>query len=248
MIAKLAGKADPYSMARNLLMNRIAGEIILSRSPGETMRKWRILFEISQSDLAKFMGLAPSVLSDYEKNRRKSPGTLFVKRFVTSLTELDERRGGEHIKRYSMLQKDFSSTIIDIAEFSRARTVKEVTQTVNGALLAASASQDLPIFGYTVVDAQNAIRVMDAADFLRLFGSNSVRALVFTGVTRGRSPMIAVKIYPIKPRMVIIHGPRNPKDVDKLAIDLAEQEKIPYVLSLKPDVDSLVNSLRSLVH
>ncbi|MEM2910305.1 MAG: transcriptional regulator [Nitrososphaerota archaeon] len=237
---------DTYGPMEESLMNRIAGEIILSKAPGDIMKKWRLLFELGQSELARYMGIAPSVLNDYEKNRRKSPGTIFIRKFVTALIEIDSKRGGVHIRKFAAAAKDLSSTILDIAEFLKAKSVREVVEAVEGIILAGRESQDQPIYGYTVVDSLNAIKVMDASDFLRLFGANSMRALVFVGVSRGRSPLIAVKIYPIKPRMVVIHGPTKPEDVDELAIMLAEHEGMPFVLSLKQDVPSLISSLRNL--
>ena len=60
---------------REILARRIAGEIILSGTPGATMRKWRELFAVSQITLSDTMGLSSSgVISDYESGRRKSPG------------------------------------------------------------------------------------------------------------------------------------------------------------------------------
>ncbi|MEM2514517.1 MAG: helix-turn-helix domain-containing protein, partial [Candidatus Bathyarchaeia archaeon] len=60
-------------VSREELMRRIAGEIILSESPGRIMKKWRNLFELTQAEVARLMGISPSVLSDYENERRKSP-------------------------------------------------------------------------------------------------------------------------------------------------------------------------------
>lgn len=237
---------DAYGAAEEALMNKIAGEIILSKTPGDVMKKWRLLFELSQSELARHMGIAPSVLNDYEKNRRKSPGTIFLRKFVTALIEIDSKKGGVHIKKFTAMVKDLSNVILDIAEFPEAKSVKEVAEAVEGIILAGKEGQDQPVYGYTVVDSLNAIKFMDATDFLRLFGANSMRALVFVGVSRGRSPLIAVKIYPIKPRMIIIHGPTKTEEVDELAVTLAEQEAMPFVLSLKQDVPSLISSLRNL--
>ena len=96
-------------------MNKIAGEIILSLNPGTVMRKWRTLFNLTQSEVARLMGISSSVLSDYENNRRKSPGTNFVRRFVRALIEADMRRGGANVRRYSMHHRDLSPAVIDMA-------------------------------------------------------------------------------------------------------------------------------------
>jgi putative transcriptional regulator len=37
------------------------------------MKKWRVLFGLKQSEVARKMSISPSVLSDYEKGKRRSP-------------------------------------------------------------------------------------------------------------------------------------------------------------------------------
>ena len=51
---------------REQLREKIAGEITLSLDPGKTIRKWREEFGVSQQDLAKHLGMSPSVISAYE--------------------------------------------------------------------------------------------------------------------------------------------------------------------------------------
>ena len=51
---------------KGALSEKIAGEIALSPKPGQTIRKWRGVFGISQTDLAEHLSLSPSVISDYE--------------------------------------------------------------------------------------------------------------------------------------------------------------------------------------
>lgn len=231
--------------SREELMRRIAGEIILSESPGHVMRKWRTLFELTQAEVAKIMRISPSVLSDYENNRRRSPGTGFVKRFVEALIRADELRGGVQVRKYAVFYRNLGSAIIDLEELELPVAAREVISAVEGEVLAGGDLLDTPIYGYTVIDSIKAIKLLDAYDFLHLFGRNPMRALVFTGVTRGRSPMVAARLYPLKPRLIIIHGPRRDQ-VDGLAIELAELEKICFALSTLPTVEGLVNGLRSL--
>ena len=66
---------------------RIAGEVVVSENPGDTMRKWRERIAVKQAVLAREMGLSPSVLSDYESGRRASPGVGFIKRYVYALVK-----------------------------------------------------------------------------------------------------------------------------------------------------------------
>jgi len=233
-------------LAKESLMNRIAGEIIMSPDPGAAMRKWRELFGISKSELAKEIGFVPSVLSDYEKSRRKSPGTSFIKKFVSTLISIDEKRGGNCIEKYSLIPKDLSKVILDMAEFIIPRTVQDITKAIDGVILACKESINLPIYGYTIINSIEAIKTLTGNEFIQLFGINSMRALIFIDVSKGRSPMVAVRIYPIKPKMVVIHGPKSQDDVDKLAIELAELDYVPLVLSLKPSVEELIDSMKRL--
>ncbi|MGC9010362.1 MAG: transcriptional regulator, partial [Sulfolobales archaeon] len=74
-------------------------------------------------------------------------------------------------------------------------------------------------------------------------GATSERVLVFTKVSTGRSPMIAIRVAPIKPAAVVFHGGRR---IDPLAITLADKESIPLILSLSGNIEELVNGLRGL--
>ena len=69
---------------KDQLREKIAGEITLSQDAGKTIRKWREEFHVSQQDLAEYMGVSPSMISDYESGRRKSPGIAIVRRIVDS--------------------------------------------------------------------------------------------------------------------------------------------------------------------
>lgn len=228
-------------------MTRIAGEITLSETPGSVMKKWRKLFELSQAEVAKIMDLSSSVLSDYENNRRRSPGAVFVRKFVRALIEADLKKGGLHIRRYSIFQRDLSGAIIDMGEFVSPKTAREIAESLAAIVLAGKSCENIQIYGYTVLDSIKAIKMLDALDFLQIYGRNPMRVIVFTGVTRGRSPMVAARLYPIKPKMIVIHGPKRVEEVDELAIELAELESIYFTLSPLGSVDEIVKRLRSLV-
>lgn len=66
----------------------IAGSVVMSESPAHQLKYWRKKFEIKQADLARKMSITPSVLSDYEKGRRPSPGVNFIRRYLVALYEL----------------------------------------------------------------------------------------------------------------------------------------------------------------
>ena len=72
----------------------IAGSVILNDNPSLQLKYWRKKFGVKQADLAKKMAITPSVLSDYEKGRRPSPGANFIKRYLQALYELGQANGG----------------------------------------------------------------------------------------------------------------------------------------------------------
>jgi putative transcriptional regulator len=233
-----------YSPTRDTLAKRIAGEIVLSGLPGQTMRKWRGLLSVNQIDMANALELSPSVISDYETGRRKSPGAGFIKRYVDSLLDIDEQRGGHYIRQLSRITLDPSDVFNDIREFMAPVSIQEVIEAVDGTIYHGEDQVGQDVFGYTVVDSVKAIMMLSGLDFYRIFGTTSERALIFTGVSKGRSPMIAVKISPFKPRVIILHG--LVEEIDPLAVQLAQHEGIPLVVSNIPTEENLVAQLIDL--
>ena len=218
---------------------RIAGDIVWSHNPGATMRKWREMFNASQIEVSRAMGISPSVISDYEKGRR-TPGSIFVKRFVESLLSIDENRGWIVTKKLAKTLNIHLDSIEDMCEFEEPIPVSNFIRLVKGKLLTRS-DYGKVIYGYTVLDSIKTILSLTGTEFYQLMGMTSERALVFTKVTAGRSPMVAVRTSPIKPAAVVLHGPRK---VDELAIRLADIEKIPLILSLHKSVKDIIYSLR----
>ncbi|HIP75504.1 MAG TPA: helix-turn-helix domain-containing protein [Thermococcus paralvinellae] len=231
---------------KEALAKRIAGEITLSSDPGKTMRKWREIFGISQTELAEYLGVSSSVISDYEGGRRKSPGASTIRKFVEALLEIDERRGGNVIKAFSKtLGSEFpTSAILDIREFALPVTVKDIVSAVKGEVVANIDLLDRRIYGYTVVDSIQAILEMSSEEFLKLYGWTTERALVFTKVTTGRSPMIAIRVQGLKPAVVVLHGVKR---LDELAVKIAEKERVPLVVSKVESESELITNLRRLV-
>ncbi len=227
---------------RDVIARRIAGDIVWSEEPGIAMKKWRELFKASQVEVAKYMMVAPSVISDYEKGRRV-PGSRFIKRFVEGLLRLDEERGWNIVRELARSMNLNVEAIIDMLEYEEGVGIDEVITAVKGIPLSTEIP-DRKIYGYTVLDSLAAIETMTGNEFQFIMGMTTERALVFTRVSTGRSPMVAVRVAPLKPAMVIVHGPR--RRVDVLALRLADKERIPYVVSLHKSVDDIIKSLRSL--
>ena len=98
---------------RNQLAEKMAGEITLSDSPGKALKKWRMSFNIPQGVLSEHLEVSPSVISDYESGRRKSPGTAVVGKIVDTILSIDEANGGRYIQKFAkMLYSDFDEDVI----------------------------------------------------------------------------------------------------------------------------------------
>jgi len=225
---------------KDQLREKMAGEIALSDEPGKTIRKWREQFKASQQDLARYLSLSPSVISDYEAGRRRSPGILTVRKIVDGLIALDEMAGGQVIRQYSLSTS--SEAVLDIREFNEDRPIIQFIREIEGENLTPQVSADRHLHGYTVIDSIKAITSLDSFDYLKIYGWSSQRALIFTGVKFGRSPMIAIRAHPLKPAMVVY---QRPEQVDELAIKLAEIENLPLVRT-NLEIAVLLDKLRKL--
>jgi putative transcriptional regulator len=235
-----------FDDSKEKLAKRVAGEIALSYEPGKTMKKWREVFGTSQTDLAEYLNVSSSVISDYEGGRRRSPGSSTIKRVVEGLISIDERRGGKVIQALSKMQEvGFApDVVIDMREFPVPVPSSDLIRAVEGEVLALQDLIHPEIYGYTVIDSIKAILKMTADEFTKLYGWTTERALIFTEVTMGRSPMIAIKVKGLKPSIIVLHGPVTVED--PLAVKLAELERIPLVLSHSPNVETLISNLRKL--
>jgi putative transcriptional regulator len=225
------------------LEKNIAGEIAISSEPGSVIKKWREIFQLSQSELSKEMGISPSVISDYESGRRKSPGTHFIKNLVESLLKKDVEKGGETIKRFTV--QTHSDAILKLKEFSRIITATKMLDEINGEIVGKNKAKDVLIKGYTVIDSIKAIVELSDETLREIYGSTTERALIFTKVRTGRSPLIAIKVTKPKPNMIILHG-LKPNKVDKLAVKIADFQDIPLAVSTIKDENKLIEHLGNL--
>ena len=234
------------SSVRERLARRIAGEIALSDHPGKTMRVWRERFRLPQIVLAKHLGISPSVISDYESGRRKSPGTSTIRRFVMSLLSLDEQNGGQVVAAFVRLM-DVSLVDLDIvlamSDFTSPITIGDFCDHLKCSVKTGEKLLDRQIYGYTLVDVERAVKELNSDAFLKLFGATTERCLIFTNVNTGRAPLIAIKSQEFKPSLVILHGVT---EVDLLALELSEQMKIPLAVTKSGSVDTLIRELRAI--
>lgn len=234
------------SSVRERLARRIAGEIALSEYPGQTMKIWRERFRLPQIVLAKYLDISPSVISDYESGRRKSPGTSTIRRFVMALLSLDERNGGQVMAAFVRLM-DVSlvdlNIVLAMSDFSSPMTAKEFCQRLKCTIKTGEKLVGREIYGYTLVDIERAVKELNSDEFLKLFGATIERCLIFTNVSTGRAPMIAIKSQEFKPSLVVLHGVG---EVDRLALELSEQMRIPLAVCKVGPIETLTRELRGI--
>jgi len=223
----------------NDALAKIAGSVVASADAGRAMKAWRSKLGIKQVVLAKALEMSPSVLSDYESGRRPSPGVQFVRKYVEALVKLDEGRD-RMIPKLVSSEKD--EAILSIGEFQGPVQASTVLQAVDARVVVGD-DKMVKLYGYTVVDSIKTIYALSGYDFFRIFGATTERALIFTKVGLGRSPLVAIRVSQLKPRVVVIHGPKN---LDPLAVDLARREGIVLALSAAPSEDAMIAALKGI--
>ncbi|MFB6133353.1 MAG: helix-turn-helix domain-containing protein [Halanaeroarchaeum sp.] len=229
---------------REGLAERIAGEITLSDDPGATLRKWRTDFDVSQTDLADELGVSSSVVSDYESGRRESPGIGLVSRIVVALLDIDERRGGDHIRQYArVLSAGFESDVVlDLQEYPTTISLSTVYDAIGATEVVAG--DRARVSGHTIVDSIQAISKLSSEEFYRLYGQSTNRVLGFTNVTRGESPLVALRVVNPKPNAVLLHG-LSESDLWEHAPSLAQHDGFSLAVC-ETDIDEMLDALRQL--
>jgi putative transcriptional regulator len=235
-----------FIMIKSKLSKDIASEIVLSKNPEDVIKKWRNIFKISQKTLAEELGITPSVVSDYESGRRKSPGVNIIRRYVNALLDIDTRRGGKVIRSFGglMHRERLSSAIIDIKEFSIGIKIKDFCKRINVDMLTGYDPEE-EIYGYTIIDSLKAITEFSYTELINVYGTTSQRALIFTKVSTGKTPMVALKLTNLRPALTILHGLN---EVDEIAKRIAEVENIPLGVCRLEKIEDIIEKLSDLDH
>ena len=232
------------------LAEAMAGEICLAEDdPGAVMRRWRERFKISQKDLAKHLEVSPSVISDYESGRRKSPRVETIRRFVEGLIEMDVAKGGRvAVTLEKLIAPEIASdAILDSREFRVPVPARLLVEKLECKVLTHPRLLDRDIYGYTALDSVKAIVALTPQQLLRLYGGTTQRAAILTNVSTGRSPMVAIKASQIgtsiavKPAVVILQGI---KELDPLAVTIADSIHLPLCVSELESTEELIRVMR----
>lgn len=235
---------DEFSFAKKDLAKDIVSEIVLSENPEAVIKKWRSIFKISQKELANELGVTSSVVSDYESGRRSSPGIKIIKKYVTAFLNIDARKGGHLIRSFAKNKQTqpLSNAIIDIKEFDKGISGSDFCKHLN-AFPVVKSDFDKQIYGYTVIDSLKAITELSFNELIKLYGLTTQRALIFTKVSTGKTPMVALKLTNLHPALVIIHGLDV---VDEIAKRIAEVENIPLAVCRLELEENIIEKLREL--
>jgi putative transcriptional regulator len=125
---------------------------------------------------------------------------------VTALLDIDEARGGDHIRQYArVLSAGFESDIVhDLREYPTTIPLSRFYDAI-GATEVQSGGES-HISGHTVINSIAAITRLSSEEFYRLYGQSTSRALVFTEITRGESPLVAMRVVTPTPNAVVLQG------------------------------------------
>ncbi len=217
---------------------KMAGEISLSDKPGATMKKWREIFGITQAELGKYLKIGTSTISDYEGDRRKSPGIGVIKRFVEAIIAIDVKEGGTTVRRFS--EADSTENYFELKEFSKSLSGTDFAKLINGkTVVNGSLLPEKRVYGYTLIDSIKVILDLPYEDFPKLYGSMAERAFIFTKVSTGRSPLVVIRVTPMKPSVIVLHGLTK---MDRLGMKIAQKERIP-VICTRRDLENVKNDL-----
>ncbi len=237
---------DELYLAKEKLAKDIIGEIVLSDHPEKVLKKWRTIFNLSQKKIASYMKITSSVISDYESGRRKSPGINIIKRYVNAFLDLDLKRGGDVIKSFTQSTQNeiFSKAILDIKEFMNGIRICEFTNIVVAEPLTKNIiNSDRKVYGYTIIDSIKAISELSFNQLIKLYGATTQRALIFTNISTGKTPMVAIKLTNLQPGLVVLHGINR---VDEVAINIAEAENIPLAVCRSKSIAEVIERLKEI--
>ena len=190
------------------------------------------------------LDVSASVVSDYESGRRENPGVRVVSRIVEGLLAIDERRGGDRVRQHArVLSAGFDQDVVhDLREYSATVPLRRFHRAVDAETVTAGTAE--VIAGHTVINSVEAIKRLSSEEFYRLYGQSTSRALVFSEVTRGESPLVAMRVVNPTPNAVVLHG-IDEADLWEHAPELARIEGCSLAVC-PAGLDDLLARLREL--
>ncbi len=129
-----------------------------------------------------------------------------------------------------------------IWEFPMPVRVEYLCKAIKGEIVTRPSFSIGEVRGYTVVDSGKAVETLSGFEYAQLFGATTERALIFTHIENGISPMMLVRMSSLKPKVAVYHGFKP----DEYSIRLARYDRIPLLYTPLPSVEQLIKSLRKL--
>ena len=186
------------------------------------------------------VSLEPARLQRIEAGDEE-PTLAELRLIVDALLDHDLARGSDTLRRYGRARP--SDPILLLEEFEQSLPALRLLEAISAEHIGGPGPGDATVDGVTLLDSVKAILHFEPPDYLRIHGASGRRALVFTEVSHGRSPMVAIRTHPIKPGLVIMHQPGR---IDELAVQLAAAEEIPLART-ELSLGDLRTRLQSLV-
>lgn len=214
------------------LANKIAGELVFSADVGKSIQKWRTNLRISQRELAGRMKIGPSVVSDYESGRRKSPGARMIRKIVECmlLIDFEKRQALSLAGAMPLSESAIDENIITLVPFSGPKSVEEVARNTEGSIVAGEKSKKTVSDGCVVIDSLGKEN-LSFSDLRKICDSCHGKASVFTKPSDGCSVIITSKIVGIYPSCVIFYGVKDLIELSSIALSIADSEGIPVIIS-----------------
>jgi putative transcriptional regulator len=137
-------------------------------------------------------------------------------------------RGSKKIHAYESILSSENSTksIYSTYEYTFPIQLAKLVNLIEGEVIFKGVEK--PLYGFSVIDSQRAILELSSHEFQKLYGWSTDRAMIFTKVSTGKSPMVAIRVTNLKPGAVVLHGLRK-EEVEPGAVKMAEVDRIPLV-------------------
>lgn len=211
------------------LKQEIAGEICISESSGNTLKKWQNIFEISQISLARQMKLTGSTISDYENGRRNNPSINFVQRFVNALIDIDLKRKAQIIKKLIPLSQE---QVVETKEFKRGIKLKHTDGLKDLEQINSKNPNEL-VFGITYLDGLT-IPEFESNDLQKIFGKTNKRILYISNANNILAIHMFLKSLKLatnmNPGVLILETALENRDEILKVLDI----NVPIYISIKP--------------
>lgn len=178
------------------LMQLILGDIAANENYGLVMKKWRDLFNLTQSTIARELDIKQSVISDYENNRRKSPGIQFLRKYTKAIIKLGKEDNREQYnKLINRFNIKYGSKGLVEGDFDKKLSIKQVLDLLNATqILSIKTSPEFTNYIFFSDNISSIITEEPSYKLLKGLKTKDKRVFIFSNVKTGRVPLIALKI------------------------------------------------------